>query len=878
MPVGINPEAIRAALKAKETANESAEVQTRKQATELANTASREAGEEVSWFQKWMSSIQKNGFWGGTMEWIKSLFSQDQQEYVEAFVVNPENPDLSGGVFNMQDTPTPAGTHNSPTEPMPNDSDTQDEEGPARSVLVRPETEADASDPTQQAAEGSEKAAEGCTCGKKHLLVTNLVKFENSMGDSPFRLQALKFLVHAMGARTCNEKLASSLYGDFRNTPGIQEEVAKKYGINLKVAYTITTQLNRHTREEMLVLREVCAPHKLINIPRREIEAFAKEHAPVMIGDASELEAENAMQRRIAISQKVEGIRASALRHVSDMQDEGVGRETQERIDRFLEVTDDWVRGTLQNRPGMPTANDIVKEFLKYMDDHRYFNQVQEGAKRIAANALRAAARETEPRAKTNLDSITENMLAHAIATIDESTRSRPGQVRRQPESYRKMLKRDLRITLEEVMADAERKPALMGVNMLEGIKNAWLAKVDALSTGYGRTNGDWRTNGALLKEELKNAIEKAWDRSRYPAATGASAASPLASAGTETNIEESNLSRLMPRDTFEEETREHVRNQGGSEYMQTQNTMREGYADRMQKDGDFEGKLQAMVQKGVPNADKLLGLMPGLEEEWETNPDRRYGDLAFIRSNIEYAERAGKKIEMMPQYENGKVRVGTELHDVLRTDRFRLRGVDYSNPSAQIVIRVPDDGYGKPGNILYQPNTYDPAWSFRCARMMADAGIAVQKHTLPNGNVEGMTVHFTKPGIYTIDGRQVIVARSAEEREKMKAEAAERNDITRGKSLTLPMPMGPDEPQELYVSKEGVGSQTLDIENLQPGERVDGDGVVAIRDVQTGKVTLYLTELGRYNVVGFLKINQRQIPLAQNLEVPYTPPKSPTA
>ncbi len=67
-------------------------------------------------------------------------------------------------------------------------------------------------------------------------------------------------------------------------------------------------------------------------------------------------------------------------------------------------------------------------------------------------------------------------------------------------------------------------------------------------------------------------------------------------------------------------------------------------------------------------------------------------------------------------------------------------------------------DRFGNPATILYQPNTARQSWDSTGIDFVRERGIRIRREAGFNGGTRAVTIEFTQPGTYTVNGRTYVV------------------------------------------------------------------------------------------------------------------------
>lgn len=216
---------------------------------------------------------------------------------------------------------------------------------------------------------------------------------------------------------------------------------------------------------------------------------------------------------------------------------------------------------------------------------------------------------------------------------------------------------------------------------------------------------------------------------------------------------EEKNLRKLMPSSIYSESTVQHVREQGGSEYFEKQENLKNDYFES-QHGAVFRGLEEAAISD--PRAAKLWD---AAQRNISRNPKDAYHTMAYVRSQMA-ALRSNKETQ-------GLVPVVTRDGSKTLVDGVPAIGqVEHTVPpsgglSTSQVIRISKEGSNGFACTVNDPNkTVEYPED---AKRMAEAGIGVEYHKIRGSTTtESMTVYFTQPGTYSVGGKEVIVPGNA--------------------------------------------------------------------------------------------------------------------
>ncbi|HLD07787.1 MAG TPA: hypothetical protein VJB60_01860 [Candidatus Peribacterales bacterium] len=278
---------------------------------------------------------------------------------------------------------------------------------------------------------------------------------------------------------------------------------------------------------------------------------------------------------------------------------------------------------------------------------------------------------------------------------------------------------------------------------------------------------------------------------------------------------------------------RGYMERMGGQKYRTMQQKLGESYIPELT---DFVSENLPAVQDD-PNYERISRAFDRAMKFWNDNPGRIYGDLAFMRSQIQYMQKRGKFNQLMKG-----MREKMTLGDIRSLHKESIGSPDgrYFYPGQSIRLTIPAEllpySEGKDLTVTYEPFTVIGVGADSEMEALMDAGIIIDRKetiagTYPDGRprVKGIDVHFTKPGRYVLNGAPVLIGESGREGKKESLKSvAMRTDISFGVAR-------PRLVQILDLDREIVGE--FDIRSMKQGVRlVDKNQKFGIMKVSDGK------------------------------------------
>lgn len=199
-----------------------------------------------------------------------------------------------------------------------------------------------------------------------------------------------------------------------------------------------------------------------------------------------------------------------------------------------------------------------------------------------------------------------------------------------------------------------------------------------------------------------------------------------------------------------------------GERYMAKQNELKESYAD------SHWNEIQSAMSRGEyakyaddPAYDSIMRAYAKANAQWISNPARRYGDIAWFRTQMGELKKRYQQREFIEEMKNSGNVLGT--YDISREggygpeDRVRISYVGPNGTSREFVY-APYYETGQPGgtNLTQWEDFMDASGLAIERNKYRSATYETMSYSRPR--IKGLTFHFTKPGIFTIDGKLVQV------------------------------------------------------------------------------------------------------------------------
>lgn len=198
------------------------------------------------------------------------------------------------------------------------------------------------------------------------------------------------------------------------------------------------------------------------------------------------------------------------------------------------------------------------------------------------------------------------------------------------------------------------------------------------------------------------------------------------------------------------------------NQYLRKQNKLRQKYIPELT---DFVADNLPTV-KDDPNYERINKAFNRAMEHWKDDPDRAYGDLAIMRSQIQYMQKRGRFQKLMDAF---RASLGEERVKKLPHVSVASPGGRYFAPGEKVHITIPAEllpySAGKDLTVHYEPFTVMGAEDDSQVDALFDAGILIErseallgKYPDGRGRVRGLKIYFTKPGAYKINGKEANV------------------------------------------------------------------------------------------------------------------------
>ena len=304
--------------------------------------------------------------------------------------------------------------------------------------------------------------------------------------------------------------------------------------------------------------------------------------------------------------------------------------------------------------------------------------------------------------------------------------------------------------------------------------------------------------------------------------------------------------------------------------YLKTQDKLRSMYAARLTP--EIERRFHTLSKTPCckdPAWKNLHRAYQNAKVQWIRNPDRQYGDLAILRSQLDAVEKRNRRNASM---DNFLEKMGTPIH----TETILPSGNKFGpNDTVRIVIPaevLPYSDYDRV--VLYKPWTVIGMESDAHFDQLMDAGIGIKKvesSTQKNYSgsnkwnaVRALELRFTKKGAYRVNGKLINVGGSMFDTASYAKESVENPEMSHTVTFGSRLRFGKTHPQLLNIEQPGENPITIqNLRNMEIGSTqvVKGIGVTRLRENQfridyakanTYRVRGYRWRSGQYNAPDF--------------------------
>lgn len=302
----------------------------------------------------------------------------------------------------------------------------------------------------------------------------------------------------------------------------------------------------------------------------------------------------------------------------------------------------------------------------------------------------------------------------------------------------------------------------------------------------------------------------------------------------------------VMPSRTPEEKqfsenpaAQSHIERMGGARYLQEQDRLRNSYVPELQQfveqnlDLYKNDPAYAALKRAYDRAKNI---------HWKNNPGRTYGDLAYMRSQIEALQR----------------RHAADAHNEKLKDKWihteevavpPIQGLGDADFKIRLVIpsRLLPTNNGQDKEVVYNPrnNTFrrDDLGAVFAAGIVMEPVLAGYKDGLGHDAVGSVRLHFTKPGAYQLNGRRVDVSDGYYD------ETIE-NTRTLHRQLIDFKQWSKAAPDRISITIDtALQPVTFDLSRLTPGQELSGTHGVSVRLLHDHQVEVKFGESGVYKI-----------------------------
>src|SRR3989344_4214932 len=281
------------------------------------------------------------------------------------------------------------------------------------------------------------------------------------------------------------------------------------------------------------------------------------------------------------------------------------------------------------------------------------------------------------------------------------------------------------------------------------------------------------------------------------------------------------------------------------AQYLRKQDELRKKYIPELT---EFVAENLPKV-KDDPNYERLNKAFNRAMEHWQDNPDRAYGDLAIMRSQIEHMQKRGKFNQLMKGMRE-KITKGDIAS--LYKESIGSPGGRYFQPGEKVRITIPAEllsySEGKDLTVVYEPFTVIGTEEDSQMDALMDAGIIIERKeaiagTYPDGRprVRGLDIHFTKNGRYEVNGKPVFAG-------------VEKQEILRGPILgSYPLSFKGNPPGVINITDVNGKLSTFDVRRTPPNTKViDSKGRYAVTRQNADNFLVEIAEAGTFSIQGF--------------------------
>lgn len=288
--------------------------------------------------------------------------------------------------------------------------------------------------------------------------------------------------------------------------------------------------------------------------------------------------------------------------------------------------------------------------------------------------------------------------------------------------------------------------------------------------------------------------------------------------------------------------------------FMRTQDELRELYLDTP----DLEHFVDSEFPKHAEEYPALDRAYARAKTQWGKNPGRKYGDLAFMRSQIEFMQREGA---FDGEMDARMKELGEGTIHALYKKEIGSPGGRYFSAGEKISITIPGEllpySNGKSITVIYSPSEPLGVEAESQIEALMDAGVILKDIPTQTGTygpphnrrrVKGVDVYFTKEGRYAINGEPLLIGKDGkiDTKEELKGPVVAQREVS----------FGSNRPRLIHITDENGETTAFDVRLAERGERIlDKDHRFAVTRLSGGggnRFQIEFAEKGSFFVTGY--------------------------
>ena len=285
-------------------------------------------------------------------------------------------------------------------------------------------------------------------------------------------------------------------------------------------------------------------------------------------------------------------------------------------------------------------------------------------------------------------------------------------------------------------------------------------------------------------------------------------------------------------------------------EYLRKQDELRELYTP------EVESFVEHEFPKHAEEYPALARAYARARAQWEGSPGRKYGDLAFMRSQIEFMQRESEFDGAM----NARLQ---QLGEIPALDKMEIGspGGWYFLPGEKIRITIPGNllpySNGKSVTVVYAPSEPLGVEADSQIEALMNAGIILKDIPTQTGTygpphnrrrVKGVDIYFTKEGRYVINGTPRPIGKEGkiDMKEELKGPVLAQREVS----------FGSNRPRLIHILDDNGETTIFDVRLVERGVRIlDKDRRFAVTRLSGGggnKFQIEFAEKGSFFVTGY--------------------------